>query len=907
MTIVKNYLWLCFVLAGIHSFGQQMKITQLICNHSVNPIVIDGKPSFSWKLTSPVRGDRQTAYEIVVSRKPAIGPADVIWNSGKINSSQSTNVVYGGPELSAATRYWWNVKVWDRDGKEASSGDAGFFETAPDLSRSKSVWISAPSLFDAAALNRHRYAMIQGVKEDYLEALPLLRKSFAVGKKIRSARLYVAGLGFHEVYINGQKVSDHILSPAFTNYDKTVLYDVHDVSEQLQEGPNAIGIMLGNGWYNSSAKEVWGFDHAPWRADPTVKCHLEIFFDDNTSEQVVTDDTWRAIQGPVRFSNLWQGEYYDARQEVKDWNMAQLDDSKWFPVRRVAGPIGELHPQISPPVKVIQTLGIAKRTVLPNGHEVYDFGQNIAGFVKIRVRGKAGSRVEIKYGERTDASGAVDQSNISNLLADSLFQTDRYTLKGDGEEEWSPRFVYHGFRFAELTYVGEKPELVSIAAQAISTAFTQESEFTCSDEMTNKIQSNTLWSFRNNFVGFPTDCPQREKNGWTGDAQLACETGLTNFNTVTSYRKWLRDLRDEQRPDGNLPGIVPTNGWGYYWGNGPAWDIACVVIPWSLYGYSGDKAVLQENYEMMRKYVDYMQSRSPGYIADFGLGDWIPVETETPVAVTSTGYFYYGADVLAKAAQLLGKNGDASKYADLAGKIRQAFNTKFFDPRKVTYANGSQTALSCALFHKLVPAKYEKAIQKKLVDALHAREDHIDTGILGARYVPHALSAMGQSSLAHRVITEKTFPGWGYWVERGATTLWEDWKGESSLNHIMLGDVSSWFYKAIGGIRPIESEPGFSVFDIDPHPVEGLTWANAKYESVYGSVVSNWKIESGRMYHHIEVPVNTTARYHVPLTNRSEIKEGGRMIKKADFGTRTEGNRIVLTLPSGSYDFEIAR
>lgn len=907
MVILTRCLLILLFLGSIESIGQELNITELICNHSINPIVIDGTPAFSWKLSSDVRGDRQSAYQILLGNSSKLESDQVIWNSGKINSGESTNLAYTGPPLEPGTRYFWKAKVWDREGRESDFAQIAFFETAPDFRTSKATWISAPSMFDAAQLNRHRYAMINGVKEDYLEALPLLRKKFDLSKPVKSARLYVAGLGFYEAYFNGEKISNDILSPAFTNYDKTVLYNVYDVTEQVRRGANALGMMLGNGWYNSSAKEVWGFDHAPWRADPTVRCHLEIVYNDNTSETIVTDETWKAVQGPVMFSNLWQGEYYDARKEVANWNQPEVDESKWFPVRRVAGPIGELVPQTSPPIKVTHSLPAIKRVALSNNHDIYDFGQNIAGFIKIRVRGKAGSRIQIWYGERTDSAGAVDQSNISNLLADSLFQTDRYTLKGDGEEEWSPRFIYHGFQFAEVSYQGEKPEIISIAAQAVSTSFTQDSEFKCSDEMVNKIQQNTLWSYRNNFVGFPTDCPQREKNGWTGDAQLACETGLTNFNTITAYKKWLRDLRDEQQPNGNLPGIVPTAGWGYYWGNGPAWDIACVVIPWSLFVYTGDKTVLEENYSMMKKYVDYMETRSPGYIANFGLGDWIPVETETPVAVTSTGYFYYGADVMRKSANVLGKKDDAAKYSQLADKIRDAFNSKFFRPREATYANGSQTALSCALFHGLVPAKYEKAVQNKLIEAIRSRADHIDTGILGARYVPHALTAMNRSGLAHKIITEKTYPGWGYWVEQGATTLWEDWKGESSLNHIMLGDVSSWFYKSLGGIRPKENFPGFSEFDLRPDLLAGITWVNAKYESAHGPVVSNWKTVDQKVLHHIEVPVNTQAHYYIPARNINAISEGGKSLKKESYNLRTEGKQIVIVLPSGKYDFEFQR
>jgi alpha-L-rhamnosidase len=894
---------LIIVTLSLPAIAEDMRVGGLTCNYSVNPISMEGHPSLSWKLYSSTRGQRQTGYQVFVATRDDFQDRDVVWNSGKINSSKSTHIRYEGPALTRGTRYYWKVKVWDKDGDESIS-DVAFWETAPELSNSKALWISAPSVFDFQRLNSHRYGMIEGNTNDFLEALPLLRKQFSVTRKVAHARLYIAGVGFHEAYLNGQKVSDDILSPAFTNYDHRVLYNVHDITSLLRKGDNVIGIMLGNGWYNSAAKEVWGFDRAPWRNAPTAKCQLEITYDDNTKEIVVTDESWKAIPGPVVFSNLWQGEYYDARKEIPHWSEAGGKDNDWSFVRKVAGPMGALHPQTIPPVKVMNSLRAIKQTTLPNGNIVYDFGQNMAGFIHIEATGKSGTRLQFKYAEKINSAGEADQSNINNLLADSLFQTDRYTFKGEGVESWSPRFVYHGFRYVEVSFTGQKPDIHKIEAHAVHTSFSHESEFKCADTLINRIQQSTEWSFRNNFVGFPTDCPQREKNGWTGDAQLACETGLTNYNTVTSYRKWLNDLRDEQQPNGSLPGIVPTPGWGYYWGNGPAWDIACVVIPWTLYEYTGDIGILEENYDMMKRYVDYVKSRSPQFIADFGLGDWIPVETVTPAGLTSTGYFYYGASVVSKTAQLLDKTQEKDEYEQLSRRIADAFNAKYFDTKKITYANGSQTALSCALFHGLVPEKHKKAIRQKLVEAIHKRSDHIDCGILGARYLPHVLSEMDESELAYKLIASRTYPGWGYWIEKGATTLWEDWKGESSLNHVMLGDVSSWFYQNIAGIQRTPSSPGFTNFTIKLSLTTTVAWADGKYESIQGTIVSNWKRDGKILRHHIEVPVNTHADYHTPVASIKKVKEGGKTPDTSIKVLKSVDGKLVLRLEPGVYEFE---
>jgi len=905
----KMYSCFCFilVLSVYPACAQDIQLFDLRCNYTVNPIGIDDThPLLSWKIASALRGQKQTAYQLVVGEAANDVEHSAIWNSGKVMSGQSVGVPYEGPALESGKRYFWKVKVWDRDGKESPYSETQFWEMTINAQQFSAAWISAPVVFDFEKLNHHRYAMIRGETHDFIEPMPLLRRQFHTKPNIARATVHIAAPGFFELFINGKKVSDDVLNPAFTNYDKTVLYNSYDVTSLLRTGANAMGVMLGNGWYNSTSKEVWGFDKAPWRNLPAVKLQLEIAYGNGEKQVVPTDLNWVAAAGPITFSALRQGEYYDARREVPLWSEHGADEKTWQPVRVVAGPIGTLRPQTLPATRVTNVRDAVKSQRLSNGHIVFDFGQNMAGFVGIQVSGKAGTRLQFKYAEKVDAQGAADQSGINNLLSDSLFQVDRYTLKGGGDEQWSPRFVYHGFRYVEVSADGEMPQLKNIQAQAISTSFEDAGEFSCANETVNKIQQATRWSFRNNFVGFPTDCPQREKNGWTGDAQLACETGLSNFNMVTSYNKWLNDIRDEQQPNGSLPGIIPTPGWGYYWGNGPAWDIACIVIPWTTYQYSGDRRVLQDNFTTMKKYVDYMHTRSPELIADFGLGDWIPVETETPVGVTSTGYFYYGALTVSQAAGVLGNTADQQTYLALAAKIKDAFNKKYYNAKTQTYANGSQTALATALFHGLVPDNQVNAVRKKLVQAVHARHDHIDTGILGARYLPHVLTAGGDANLALSVITQTSYPGWGYWLEQGATTLWEDWKGEASLNHIMLGDVSSWFYKALAGIRPDGRAPGFKHFSIQVEPNTPLPWANGKYESPYGPIVSAWKKENDLVVHDIEVPVNTTATFYAPTGKAGNIKADGKTI--AASGIKQAGivqGRVILELEPGKYHFEV--
>jgi alpha-L-rhamnosidase len=902
---MKYFSLLALVLFSISVYSQ-VALTDLRCNHTTNPIGIDDlKPLMSWKIESKEAGIHQVAYQIVVGTEND-PETNSFWNSGKVASEQSAFVPYSGNALKHGTRYYWKVKIWDNKGSESSFSNVAFWETTIDASAWKADWISAPSVFDFAKLNRDRYAVIRGAKADFLEPLPLLRKTFKVSNQIKHARLYVAAPGFHETYLNGKKVGNDILNPSFTNYDKTVLYNVYDVTSHIRSGDNAAGVMLGNGWYNSTSKEVWGFDKAPWRDDPTLRFQLEIEYNDGTKQLVLSDDSWIARQGPITFSAVRQGEYYDAQLEVDKWSEVAIDEKSWVPVRKVQGPVGMLRPQLIPATKVMKNFTPVQTKELPNGDVVYDFGQNVAGFVNVTLSGRKGSRVQFLYAEKANAKGEADQSGINNLLADSLFQVDRYTLRGNGDETWSPRFVYHGFRYIQVSFKGPKPTIKSITSSATHTSFEDAGSFSCSNELINKIQSATQWSYRNNFVGFPTDCPQREKNGWTGDAQLACETGLTNFNSFTSYQKWSVDIKDEQQPNGNLPGIIPTAGWGYYWGNGPAWDIACIVTPWSSYLYTGDTRALSDNYEVIRKYVDFMNSKSPELIAEFGLGDWIPVKTETPVGITSTGYFYYGASTLSKIAGVLGKTDDQKKYAMLASLIKSAFNKKFFNEKAMTYGNGSQTALSCALFHGLVPDKYKQKIYQKLVEAVHAKDDHIDVGVLGARYIQHALTDNGNPELAYKLLATKTYPGWGYWIEKGATTLWEDWYGETSQDHIMFGDVSSWFYKALGGIRPDEKSPGYKHFYIKPEFIADLMWVKSSYESVYGTITSNWKREGKTITHDVTVPANSEASYIVGAKNKSNVRINGKSLTESSFEGVSADGKLMIKLPSGAYSITLS-
>ncbi len=876
------------------SLGQlpsEVRVTELRCEYLVDPLGIDVvQPRLSWKLESQWRGQKQTAYQVLVANeeKRLVENKADLWDSGKIVSDQSIHVVYGGKALASRTRCYWKVRVWDRDDKPTSFSDTALWEIgllAPEDWSAK--WISAP-----------------GGQDKSPQPAPLFRKAFTLARRPQSARIYLCGLGYYELHLNGAKVGDHVLDPAFTRYDRRALYVTYDVTRQLKRGPNALGVILGNGWYNMHTRCVWDFDKAPWRDRPTLLCQLEIIFDDDSKVVVASDDTWRVTTGPILFDSIRNGEKYDARLEKANWDTIDANDAGWPAARIVPGPKGKLTAQMMPPIQVTKFLRPAKLTEPKPGVYVFDMGQNLAGWARLRVFGPAGTEVVMRYGERLNPDGTLDQKEIGQHIKTGRPQTDTYILKGRGTEMWEPRFVYHGFQYVEVTGLPGKPNLNALEARVVHTAFDEAGTFECSNELFNRIQRNTLWSYVSNFVGYPTDCPHREKNGWTGDAHLAAETGLYNFDAASAYTKWLNDLKDEQRPTGELPGIVPTSGWGYQWGNGPAWDSAYVLIPWYLYQYRGDTRILAEHYDRLRLYVDYLTSKAKNHIVAIGLGDWAPAKTTTAEKVTSTGYYYRDALIVAKAAALLGKTEDAKQYDDLAAAIRDAFHKEFYDPKTSLYAGGTQTAMSCALYHSLVPPAERAKVLGKLVEMIQAKDGHLDAGILGTKYLIDSLTASGRADVVYGMATKTDYPSWGRWLEEGATTLWEQWDGNASRNHIMFGHISAWFYQTLAGINPDPEAVGFKHTIIKPQLLGDVKWARARHESMYGTIQSAWEIENDKFTLRIAVPGNTSATVYVPY-GRKGSTESPASAYRADEARflRIEDKYAVFEVQSGTYEF----
>ena len=872
----------------------------LRCEYLRDPVGIDVlEPRLSWALVSNERGQRQTAYRVLVasSLEMLAGDGGDLWDSNQVESDQSAHVCYAGKRLASGQRCFWKVKVRDKDGHASAWSEAARFEMGLlDPEDWQGEWISAATEIP-----------------DAVPPAPHLRGEFAVDRPVRSARATICGLGYYELSINGRKVGDHVLDPAFTRYDRRALTVTHDITSLLEEGANAVGVILGNGIYNQSAQDAWYFERSPWRDTPRLLFEARIEYEDGSMTTLSSDGTWRTAPGPITFDGTRNGEYYDARREMPGWDAPGFDDTGWAPVYVVDAPGGRLKAQTMPPIKVTETITPASVWEAAEGIYVFDIGRNIAGWAQLRVSGPAGTEVTMRYGEKLDERGRLDQSELAQHVYSGEFQTDRYTLKGDGEEVFEPHFTYHGFQYVEVTGFSGRPTVESLRGRVVHTAFEPAGSFECSNELLNQIQSCTLRSYVGNFHGYPTDCPQREKNGWTGDALLAAETGLYNYQAQTGYSKWIDDIGDEQREGGELPGIVPTSGWGYDWGNGPCWDSAFVLIPWYLYLYKGDTAILQSHYERMKRYVDYLTGKSFRNLVSLGLGDWVPPfgtasDYTAPLTLLASSYYYVDADTVSKIATILGKDADARKYSRLAVKIGKAFNRFLFDKTSGFYTNGSQTAQATALFQGLVQPRQQRKVLRRLIAEIKQFKWRLNVGIHGAKFVMNALTDNDRVDVGYRLATQRVYPSWGYWIDQGATTLWENWNGYSSHNHIMFGDISAWFYKALAGIRVDPERPGFKRVIIAPTPVEGLDWVRAEHESMYGRIRSAWEQGDGQFRLDVSIPPNTTGLVFMPSSDPDSVCEGGRPAAEAEGVTlvRTEKGKTVLEIGSGNYAFACA-
>ncbi len=873
----------------------------LHCEYLLNPLGVDEPaPRLLWKLSDQRRGARQTAYEIFVDKDAAtLGQQGKgMWHSGKVASSASL-VSYAGKKLERGIRYYWTVKVWDENGLLYKRQPIAYFETGIGINANwKGAWIS-----DGAGID--------------VKPAPYFRTTFEPKKKIRSARAYIAAAGLYELYVNGLRVGDHRLDPAYTRFDRRTHYLTHDVTAAVVQGKNAVGVLLGNGWYNHQSTAVWDFHRAPWRARPVFCMDLRITYDDGSTETITTGKNWKTNTGAIIFNSIYTAEHVDASRELTGWSTAGYDDKGWKEIVYRAAPSQNVVSQQIHPIRATDTIKARSMQRFSDSLYVFDLGRNIAGVSRITVKAAAGTTLRLKHGERLYPNGRVDLSNIDVHYrptgTDDPFQTDIVTLAGGSEESFMPHFNYKGFQYVEV--VSSAP--VTLTSDNLVGYFMHSDvpavgSIQSSDPVINGIWKAANNSYLSNLHGYPTDCPQREKNGWTGDAHIAIETGLYNFDAITIYEKWMADHRDEQQPNGVLPSIIPTGGWGYEWGNGPDWTSTIALIPWNVYLFYGDTKLLALCYDNIRRYVDHINDRYPSGLTSWGLGDWVPVKSKSPVEFTSSGYYLTDVRILAKAAKLLKRAADYNKYTQLAKKIQDAINAKYLDRATGLYGKGTQTEMSFPLHWKIVPENMIKTVADNLARRVEADSVTLDVGLLGTKTILNALSDNGHAELAFRLASKRTYPSWGWWIVNGATTLYENWKIDSrndiSLNHIMFGEVGAWLYKGLGGIKPLEQAPGFKTVSLEPHFVAGLDSFVAVYNSPKGSILSSWKRVGNALHYTTIIPANSLALLKLSLPVGTNITEAQKPVVAGARGiiSRSIGDgKVELKIEAGEYHFII--
>ena len=872
---MKNFIKILLLTIAISSCNNSSKdfvITDLRTEYMCNPIGVDSdSPRFSWKLDK----GNQSSYQIVVGIDSiAVSNGEgKVWNSDKVESDDIL-VDYAGNDLEGITKYYWTVKVWNENNIESNFADIASFETGMKDIAWQAKWITD----------------IEDVNE---KQAGYFRKQFKINKEIKVARVYLASAGMHELQVNNAKIGDAEMNPIYTRFDKRVLYNTYDVTSLLRKD-NTIDVVLGNGWYNHQSTAVWDFHKAHWRARPRFVLELFISYADGSNEVIKSDETWKTSFGKIQFNSIYTAEHVD--------NNIQYN---WGKVLVVDSPTEIITSQVMPPIRKVNSILAVSFRKINDTTYLYNFGKNMSGITELKVQGEKGTVISVRHAERL--SEDKKSLDLTALLVhyrptDSTdpFQEDIYTLSGEGQETFSPKFNYKGFQYVEL--ITSKPMQIdenSLVAYFMHSDVKPVGEIDSSNELLTKIWKATNRAYLSNLFGYPTDCPQREKNGWTGDGHIAVETGLYNFDGIKIYEKWMDDHRDEQQADGTLPAIIPTDGWGYTWANGPDWTSSMVIVPWNVYKFYGDKRILEENIENMKLYVNKISSVAKNNLTDWGLGDWVPIKTKSNVEFTSSIFYYTDALIVSKTAELLGKTTEAIEFKILAETIKEAINDKYFQADKNIYASGTQTEMSMALFRGIVPENKKQVIADNLAKSVQA--NGMDVGLLGSKSLLNALSENGYADLAYKITSNKEFPSWGYWIENGATTLYENWdlnaKNDMSLNHIMFGEIGAWYYKALGGINIDENNPGFKNIILKPNFVKGLKDIKVKHNGPYGEIISQWRKVDGKVEYKIVIPPNSTATLILPNRYEQGLSE---------FKISEDNGMVSVELSTGTYRFNFS-
>jgi len=880
---------------------------------------------FSWKLESNVRNTSQTAYQIVVaSDRKSLNGNYPIWDSGKTGSRQSILVNYAGPALEPGQCYFWKVKVWDNHGNESEWSPSIPFITALETEAdwSDARWIGYEELPDSMRLVEGvtGYGNLSLDKVEKRAVLPQFRKEFTLKDKIESATLFISGIGQYEASINGQKVGDDFLSPGWTHFDKTILYNTYDVTSMLKHGENAIGVLVGNGFYYNNRERyrkliiAYGF--------PKMICKLHIRYKNGESETLVSGKLWQMKPSPITYSSIYGGEDYDARLEESGWNLPGFNSNSWLQALEVKAPAGILKPEENHPVKVMETFEPVSITKLNDTVFVYDFGQNASGIVSLNIKGENGQTVQLFPGEVINQEGFVNQRGSGSPY---YFQ---YTLKGGGEEYWNPRFTYYGFRYVQL--IGAVPDTarngkglpVVLKLKSLHTrnATPQVGNFECSNELFNRTFNLINWGIKSNIQSVMTDCPTREKLGWLEQTHLVGPSIHYNFCMYNLYQKLIGDMKDAMTEKGLVPSIVPEYiNFEYYdsdFRDSPEWGSALLLQPWLLYKWYGDFSILETSWPEMQQYFSYLEKKSSGNLLSHGLGDWYDVGPQvpgyaqlTPVPLVASAMYYYDAVLMSDIAKILGKSDDEKYFRLLADEIRKAFNRKFYHPDTKIYGSGSQTSMAMPLSMGLVPEEDVPLVFNNLLRTIQSDSNQITAGDIGFHFLMDVLIQHGAAELLYAMNLRDDVPGYGYQLKKGATSLTESWQAleTKSMNHLMLGHLMEWFYSGLAGIGQTLNSVAYQEVLIAPQMIGGLDHASASFESPYGRILSDWRIRSGVFIHHVDIPVGSVATINLPRKMGQSVLESGKPIaERSEIIIKKEAdNSLSLLVGSGKYRFEV--